>query len=72
MATNVYLPKEDARLLARGFRWCNKDCRYESAKSLSDAEVVFLTNELAGNPGKDGILVEVTRKVGLVSSKEET
>lgn len=43
MSTNVYLPKEDTRPEAYGFRWCTKDCRWESRANLSESEVVSLS-----------------------------
>lgn len=55
MPTNVYLPETDNRLQDKGFRWCRKDCRWESKTSLSELDAEELADEL-------GVVVQVKSK----------
>lgn len=45
MATNVYAPK-DCDLTGFGFRWCNKDQRWERRKVMEDGDAIFLANQI--------------------------
>lgn len=44
MSVNVYLPQDDKRPEQYGFRWCTKDCRYESKSRLTKAQVLDLAD----------------------------
>lgn len=56
MATNVYAPSS-CDLANWGFRWCNKDQRWERRKSMSDGDSRVLA-------AQTGYKVEVTHPDG--------
>jgi len=59
MSTNVYAPR-DCNLIRYGFRWCNKDSRWERRKTMEDADARQLAEEV-------GYKVEIKDKSGILT-----